>query len=438
MNRREGKKIAVMAAIITGFMVIAFMPFASAGVTSFTVTPDTGIAGAVQSYSAYVITDGVTSIDITIPAGFLAVAPTTSGVEIARADFFNSSTKAYYGHAIITAGAIPATQVDIDWELGGETATTTGIVVDYAPGKTNTFKSGFSCDKSSAIITLPTETKEGSITITIDCTECPCFNNTWRLDAVMIDIKQFVRNPLTAGDYVFSADGEDATVQITSTYGGGVYRNGMWVLRTANSPLATVYRFNYGNPSDVPFPGDWNNNGEDGIGLYRDGWWLLKNDKSAGVADYTCKYGNPSDEPVAGNWNGLRGDGIGVYRDGQWILRNYKSAGDADYRFNFGNPSDKPVTGDWNDNGEDGIGVYRNGWWILKNDKSAGDADYRFKYGNPSDKPVTGDWNDNGEDGIGVYRDGQWILRNDKSAGDADYRFNYGNPTDVPVPGSWS
>jgi hypothetical protein len=70
MNRKENKKIAVMAAVIMGFMVIAFMPLASAGVTSFTVSPATGTAGAVASYDVFVITDGVTSINITMPAGF--------------------------------------------------------------------------------------------------------------------------------------------------------------------------------------------------------------------------------------------------------------------------------------------------------------------------------------------------------------------------------
>ncbi|NQE52515.1 hypothetical protein C5S29_02895, partial [ANME-1 cluster archaeon GoMg3.2] len=206
MNRREGKKIAVMAAIMVGVMMFAFMPLASATVTSFTVTPNTGIAGAVQSYDAYVITDGVTSINITIPAGFLAVAPTTSGVEIARLDFFNSSTKAYYGHAIITANnANPTTEVDIYGELGGVVITTTQDV-DYAAGAQNTFESPLG-DGSSAIIKLPTEDDEGSIKITINST-------AFQLDAVMTSIKQFVRNPLVANVYNFYADGKVAPVNI--------------------------------------------------------------------------------------------------------------------------------------------------------------------------------------------------------------------------------
>ena len=44
MNRKENEKIAVMAAVIMGFTMFAFMPLASATVTDFTVMPGTGIA----------------------------------------------------------------------------------------------------------------------------------------------------------------------------------------------------------------------------------------------------------------------------------------------------------------------------------------------------------------------------------------------------------
>jgi hypothetical protein len=206
MNRREGKKIAVMAAIIVGFMVIAVMPLASATVTSFTVTPGTGLAGAVDSYNVLVTTDGVTSINVTIPPGFIAVAPTTGGVEIVRVDFWNGSTRDHYGYATITANdANPTTQVDIYWELGGD-AITTIQNVDYAASATNTFESPFG-DGSLAIIKLPTVTQNGSINITISST-------TFLLEDVYIAFKQFVRNPSVADVYNFYADGEVAPVNI--------------------------------------------------------------------------------------------------------------------------------------------------------------------------------------------------------------------------------
>jgi hypothetical protein len=440
MNRKGNKKIAVMAAVIMGLMMFAFMPLASAAVTSFSVTPSTGIAGAVDSYNALVTTTGVTSINITIPMGFIAVTPTTGGVLIARVEFWNTSKGDYYGYATITSNSDYLNKVDVysEMQVGGDKfeygPTPPPQDVNYNLGGFTSFEVKVNDGIAWANITLPTETEDGLINITIDCESLDL------LQDVHIAIKQFVRNPTTAGDYDFIADGVTATVQIVETgpYGGGVYRQGQWILRTEDSPYAMVYRFTWGNPTDVPLPGDWNGNGEDGIGVYRNGQWILRNDKSAGDADYRFNYGNPTDVPVAGDWNDDCECTIGVYRNGQWILRNDKSPGIADYRFNYGNPSDVPVTGDWNGDGEDGIGVYRNGQWILRNDKSPGIADYRFNYGNPSDVPVTGDWNGNGVDTIGVYRNGQWILRNSNSAGSANYRFNFGNPTDVPVPGTWA
>jgi len=388
MNRREGKKIAVMAAVIMGLMMFAFMPAASAGVTSFTVTPNTGIAGAVQSYSAYVITDGVTSINITIPRGFLAVAPTTGGVEIARVDFFNSSTKAYYGYATITANDTSSTPntVDIYWELGGDAITTTQDV-DYAAGKTNTFESGFG-DGSLAIIELPTEALDGSIKITINST-------VFLLDAVMTTIKQFVRNPTVAGEYTFYANGKEAKVEIKEkpvTYGGGVYRGGAWFLRTEDSPLAKVYNFWWGWPDDIPVTGDWDGDGEDTIGVYRDGRWYLSNSITTPSIDHEFWWGWSTDTPVTGDWNNDGTDTIGVYRDGMWLLSNSITAPSVDQDFWWGWATDKPVTGDWDRDGKDTIGVYRGGKWLLSNSITAPSVDQAFWWGWSTDTPVTGHW----------------------------------------------
>ena len=347
MNRKEGKKIAVMAAVVMGFMVIAFMPAASAAVTYFGVDPDTGYAGTTDSYNILVDTTGVQTLNITIPPGFIAVEPATSGDELLTVNFWNTTGALdFYGIGIMTANGTNTVDVSVRFRIGGdELKGTTTQNVDYTPGATNIFESPLKAshgDTSTVKVKLPTEAEGGYMDIDITCLD-------FYLESMGVNLKQCVRNPTVAGEYTFTANGKDATVQIIETglYGGGVYRNGQWILRTENSPLAMVYRFSWGNPSDVPFPGDWNGNGEDGIGLYRSGQWILRNDKSAGLADYRFNYGNPSDVPVAGDWNGNGEDGIGVYRNGQWILRNDKSAGDADYRFNYGNPTDVPVPGTW-------------------------------------------------------------------------------------------
>ncbi|RCV64271.1 hypothetical protein C5S53_09855, partial [Methanophagales archaeon] len=318
MNRKEGKKIAVMAAVMVGFMVFAFMPAASATVTYFDVDPVTGYAGTVDTYNMMVDTTGVKTLNITIPVGFLAVEPATSGDEILTVNFWNTTgAKGFYGICIMTAAGTGKVDVYVRFQIGGDEVNgTKRQVMDYTPGVTTTFESPLKDsydDNSTVKVKLPTEIDGGYMNITITCTRVNFY-----LESLGVTLKQCVRNPTVADEYTFTANGEEAKVEIkeTSGYGGGVYRNGMWILRTENTPLAMVYRFIWGNPSDVPFPGDWNGNGEDGIGLYRDvgtnGQWILRNDKSAGTADYRFIWGLSTDVPVAGDWNGDGEDGIGV------------------------------------------------------------------------------------------------------------------------------
>ncbi|NQE53817.1 hypothetical protein C5S29_09510 [ANME-1 cluster archaeon GoMg3.2] len=392
INRREGKKIAVMAAVIMGFMVFAFMPMASAGVTDFTVTPSTGIAGAVDSYNALVTTDGVTSIDITIPAGFIAVMPTTGGVEIARVDFWNESTRDYYGYGIIMANKVnPEKEVDIHCKFGGEAANTTQPV-KYNPGETNTFVSNVLGDTSSAIIKLPTEDYEGYINLTINCT-------AFHLDDVMIAIKQFVRNPLTKGDYVFSADGEDETVSIITAAGGRstVFRSGAWYADTNGDHIANVY-FGYGIPLDIPLIGNF---GSDDIAVVRNVngglvWFVDKSGRGVGPYDI-FGYGNAGDTPLVGDCDH---DGIGdiaVVRevgDGLIWFVDKSRRGTGPYNiFGYGLSGDTPLVGDFNHDGTDDIAVVRGNIWCVdaKDDDRVADMIYCYGLGFPVDIPLVGD-----------------------------------------------
>jgi hypothetical protein len=380
MNRKDGKKIAVMAALIMGFMVIAFMPAASAGVTSFTVMPNTGIAGAVGSYDAYVITDGVTSINVIIPAGFIAVAPTTGGVEIARFEFFNSSTKAYYGHAIITANDTTSTQntVDISWELGGDTATTTQNV-SYDPGATNRFESGFG-DGSFAIITLPKETEDGSIEITINST-------AFLLDAVMTSIKQFVRNPLTADDYVFYADGVGAKVTITAPSGRGIiFSAPLWFVDSTGDHIADD-TFGYGFPGATPLVGDFNQDGKDDIAVVNLPIWFVDTNGDQ-IADETFGFGFPGGTPLVGDFNQDGKDDIAVVSLPTWFV---DTNGDqiADETFGFGFPGGTPLVGDFDLNGRDDIAVVYLPWWFVDINMDRV-AEYSYTYGFAGGTPLIG------------------------------------------------
>ncbi len=432
LNRRESKKIAVMTTIIVGLMMFAFMPMASAGVTSFTVTPSTGLAGAVDSYDVLVTTDGVTTISITIPAGFIAVAPMTGGVEIARVDFWNSSTKAYYGYATITSNnADPTTQVDIYCDFGGATATTTQIV-DYTAGATNTFVSNVGGDTSSAIIKLPTEDDTGSIEITITCT-------AFHLDDVMIAIKQFVRNP-GAGNYDFIADGVYETVTITAAGGRStVVRSGAWYADTNGDHIANVY-FGYGIPGDIPLIGNF---GSDDIAVVRNvgGGLIWFVDKSRrGTGPYNIfGYGIAGDTSIVGDFDR---DGIGdiaVVRkvDGGLIWFVDKSRrGTGPYNiFGYGLTGDTPLVGDFDRLGTDDIAVVRGNIWRVD---TTGNhiADLVFCYGLPGDTPLVGDFNHDGTDDIAIVRGNVWCVDTDGDrVADMIYCYGLGLPADIPLVG---
>jgi hypothetical protein len=430
MNRREGKKIAVMAAVMVGLMMVAFMPMVSAAVTSFTVTPSSGLAGAVDSYNALVTTTGVTSINITIPAGFIAVTPTTGGVLIAEVNFWNSSTKAYYGYATITANsANPTAQVDVLCKLGGDEVTTTQPI-SYAAGATNTFESGFACDTSSAIMKLPTETLNGSINITINCTGCPCFNDTWRLDDVMIAIRQFVKNP-GAGDYDFIADGVTETVTITAPSGRGiVFRSGRWYLDTTGDHICNIL-FYYGRAGDTPLIGDVNQDGKEDIIVVRNGKWYVDINKDH-TADVDFYYGKATDIPLVGDVNQDGKEDIIVVRDRHWYVdTNHDYTADVD--FFYGKPTDIPLVGDVNQDGHDDIIVVRDRHWYVDTDFDHV-ANEDFYYGKATDIPLVGDDNQDGKADTIVVRNGKWYVDTNHDRV-ADVDFYYGKATDIPLVG---
>jgi hypothetical protein len=438
MNRKESKKIAVMAVVIMGFMMFAFMPMASAGVTYFGVDPVTGYAGTTDSYNMLVDTTGVQTLNITIPPGFIAVPAVTSGDEILTVQFYNitAPTKGFYGIGIVTANATDTVDVSVRFGIGGvEVTGTITENVDYTPGVTTIFESPLKDshgDTSTVTVKLPTEIDGGYMNITIMCT-------LFYLESIGVNLKQCVRNPMVAGDYVFSANGEDATVTIkeTGTYGGAVHRGRQWILRTENSPLAQVFRTNWGLATDTPITGDWDGDGVDTIGLRRGNQWILSNSNTNPNADIRRNWGLATDTPVVGDWDSDGVDTIGVRRGNQWILSNSNTDPNADIRRNWGMATDTPVVGDWSNGGRDTMGVRRDNQWILSNSNTNPDADIRRNWGLATDTPVVGDWDNDGRDTIGVRRGNQWILSNSNTAPVVAYRFNYGMSTDTPLTGKW-
>lgn len=234
--------------------------------------------------------------------------------------------------------------------------------------------------------------------------------------------------------YTTPVSGSTAACPIPVENTIGLYRNGVWQFRDANTDGPAEYVFTFG-PTQAgwtPLIGDWDGDGVDGIGLYREGVWLLRDATAAGTVDYVFIFGprEPGWQPVIGDWNGDDVDTIGLYRDGQWLLRNSNSTGNFQTAFTF-RPTGQgwtPIAGDWNGSGVDGVGFYHNGMWMLHNTLTNTDRVPTFAFGPTAGDwlPVVGDWNGDGTDTIGVYRNGIWRLRNTSNAGAPDLGFTFG------------
>ncbi|MBE0516391.1 MAG: hypothetical protein IBX41_03215 [Methanophagales archaeon] len=210
--KKSGKKLmgAVMIGIVVSAVMTALMPLAAAvTITKFEITPANNRAGATSAYIIQVNTTGFQSFDITIPAGFRAKIP-SAGELIARVDLWwdTPSPGTQYGYVTFTANVTdPSQRVDVFADIGGATATLPGMEVNYAEGATTSIKSPFGAQPERAKLRLPTAVENGWLNIT--GLPDPITN-------VTVSIGEFVKNPVIAGDYEFTADGVSETVHISA------------------------------------------------------------------------------------------------------------------------------------------------------------------------------------------------------------------------------
>jgi hypothetical protein len=190
----------VLTAIILSTIVCLVTPLAAQGPSS-TVTPISGVSGVPDSYDVLINTTPISSICITIPAGFRAVVPPAQGL-IATIEMWNGSER--YGLFILTADRENAsTMVDIISCIGDDIVMTSHRI-DYTPGNTTSIPCG---RWGSGVLTLPTDTANGSFCISLP--------EPMVLTNVAIKTGPYVLNPAEAGEYVFTVGEERIAVDIT-------------------------------------------------------------------------------------------------------------------------------------------------------------------------------------------------------------------------------
>lgn len=215
----------------------------------------------------------------------------------------------------------------------------------------------------------------------------------WRLwDAIDSDRNEntfYYGNP---GDVPFSGDWNGDGVATP-----GLYRqsDGYVYIRHTNTQGIADETFYFGNPGDFPIVGDFDGDGKDTVSVWRASENRLyvinelgENDGGLGAADYYFEYGNPGDTPFVGDWDGDGVDTIGVWRssNGNAYLLNSEIGGIADHVFSYDGHGSQIFAGDWDGDGDDSLGRYNpsSGLVSLHTTLSSGTADWESLIGSYS------------------------------------------------------
>jgi hypothetical protein len=173
-------------------------------------------------------------------------------------------------------------------------------------------------------------------------------------------------------------------------------------LRNSNSQGIADIRFFFGNPSDIPLAGDFDGDGCDTLSIYRPSeqrFYIVNtlgaNNGGLGPADFSFQFGNPGDKPFVGDFDGDGIDEVGLHRESTGFVyyRNTLDTGIASNEFFFGDPADRFVSGDWGIvDGVDTPGLFRpgNATFYFRHTNSQGNADSQLQWGDPGWLPVAG------------------------------------------------
>ena len=188
-----GATLSSLLLVVALVTLALLVPPATAAISSFTITPDRGLAGETVAYKVVLNTTAEFKwFNATLLAGFGVQTPGASEL-VARVDLQNE-TKPNYGYIKFTANASdPANKLDVFADIGGDTAEAT-VDVDYSAGGTTRADSPFAGGSSYVRLTLPTKTVNGCLNLSLPM----------KMRNISSTFGKYVKNP-SCGNYIFLA-----------------------------------------------------------------------------------------------------------------------------------------------------------------------------------------------------------------------------------------
>lgn len=225
----------------------------------------------------------------------------------------------------------------------------------------------------------------------------------------------------SSGAMVSVQFGQPGDVPVPGDYDGdqvtdlAVWRpsNGNWYVRPSGGAVPMIVT-QWGVSTDIPVPGDYDGDGKFDRAIWRpsDGrWWVIRS-QSGNVASQ--QWGEPSDRPIPGDYDGdLRTD-YAVWRPSTatWYVI-LTSGGWFATPFGVAGAGGLPIPGDYDGDRRTDFGyfhAFNRAWWMQ--DRSLGAADLFGTLSGAGDVLAPADFDGDGRDDVAYWRpsNGVWTV----------------------------
>jgi len=225
-EKRKGMKASVVLAAMVVVIAAALVPIVTAQErVTLDITPDTGIAGERVAYHVVATADpgykGCVLINMSLPAGFGAIAPTGPGQEIATAELYGEFGEyEWYAKARFESNSQNYLNLmNVTISNNGDFGTYV-IPVDYSPGggaQVGPAEVGGTQDVGGmyikSVLVLPTDTVDGFLFGNITIPEGVTLTHS------TLNINRYVRNPSEEGDYNVNLSVAPCTADVDPEWG---------------------------------------------------------------------------------------------------------------------------------------------------------------------------------------------------------------------------